>query len=37
MEAAAAQNSVDVTPGHVQAGIDRLPWLVNLLQQQSAL
>jgi type II secretory pathway predicted ATPase ExeA len=37
MEAAAAQNSVDVTAAHVQAGIDRLPWLVNLLQQPSAL
>jgi len=37
MEAAAAQNSVDVTVAHVQAGIDSLPWLVNLLQQQSAV
>jgi type II secretory pathway predicted ATPase ExeA len=36
MEAAAAQSSVDVTAAHVQAGIDRLPWLVNLLQEQSA-
>jgi len=37
MEAAAAQSSVDVSAAHVQAGIDRLPWLVNLLQEQSAL
>jgi type II secretory pathway predicted ATPase ExeA len=37
MEAAAAQSSVDVSTAHVQAGIDRLPWLVNLLQEQSAL
>lgn len=37
MEAAAAQSSVDVTAAHVQAGIDRLPWLVNLLEQQSAV
>jgi type II secretory pathway predicted ATPase ExeA len=36
MEAAAAEGSVDVTAGHVQAGIDRLPWLVNLLADQSA-
>jgi hypothetical protein len=36
MEAAAAQSSVDVSAAHVQAGIDRLPWLVNLLQDQSA-
>jgi general secretion pathway protein A len=37
MEAAAAQNSVDVSAAHVQAGIDRLPWLVNLLQEQNTL
>ena len=37
MEAAAAQSSVDVSAAHIQAGIDRLPWLVNLLQEQSAL
>jgi len=37
MEAAAAQSSVDVSSAHVQAAIDRLPWLVNLLQEQSAL
>lgn len=37
MEAAAAQSSVDVTADHVHAGIDRLPWLVNLLEQQSAV
>ena len=37
MEAAAAQSSMDVTAAHVQAGIDRLPWLVNLLQEQTAL
>ncbi len=37
MEAAAAESSVDVTAVHVQAGIDRLPWLVNLLQEQGAV
>lgn len=37
MEAAAAQSSVDVSAAHVQAGIDRLPWLVNLLQDQRAV
>jgi general secretion pathway protein A len=37
MEAAAAESSVDVSAAHVQAGIDRLPWLANLLQEQSAL
>lgn len=37
MEAAAAQNSGEVTTAHVQAGIDRLPWLVTLLQEQSAV
>jgi type II secretory pathway predicted ATPase ExeA len=37
MEAAAAESSLDVTAAHVQAGIDRLPWLANLLQEQSAL
>ncbi len=37
MEAGAAQSSVDVTAAHVQAGIDRLPWLVNLLQENSAV
>jgi type II secretory pathway predicted ATPase ExeA len=37
MEAAAAESSVDVSAAHVQTGIDRLPWLVNLLQDQSAL
>jgi general secretion pathway protein A len=36
MEAAAAQNSVDVTAAHVQAGIDRLPWLVNRLERQQS-
>jgi type II secretory pathway predicted ATPase ExeA len=36
MEVAAAQSSIDVTAAHVQAGIDRLPWLVNLLQEQTA-
>jgi len=33
MEAAAAQDNVEVTAAHVQVGIDRLPWLVNLLQE----
>jgi general secretion pathway protein A len=37
MEAAAAESSLDVTAAHVQAAIDRLPWLANLLQEQSAL
>ena len=37
MEAATAEGSVDVTAAHVQAGIDRLPWLVNLFQEQSAV
>lgn len=37
MEAAASAGSVDVTAAHLQAGIDRLPWLVNLLREQSVL
>jgi hypothetical protein len=37
MEAGAAQSSVDVTAAHVQAGTDRLPWLLNLLQEHSAV
>lgn len=37
MEAGAAQSSVDVTAAHVQAETDRLPWLLNLLQEHSAV
>lgn len=32
MEAAASSGSLEVSAAHVQAAIDRLPWLVNLLQ-----
>jgi len=37
MEAAVNAGSIDVSAAHVQTAIDRLPWLVNLLQQDSAL
>jgi type II secretory pathway predicted ATPase ExeA len=37
MEAAASAGSIDVNAAHVQSGIDRLPWLVNLLQDNGAV
>lgn len=36
MEAAAGTGSMEITAAHVQAAIDRLPWLVNLLRQSAA-
>jgi type II secretory pathway predicted ATPase ExeA len=37
MEAAANASSIDVNAAHVQTGIDRIPWLVNLLQEDRAV
>jgi hypothetical protein len=36
MEAAANAGSLEVTACHLQAAIDRLPWLVHLRPVQSA-
>lgn len=37
MEAAASVKNLEVSAAHVQSAIDRIPWLVNLLQQERAL
>jgi general secretion pathway protein A len=37
MEAAATASSLDVSAAHVQTAIDRIPWLINQLQQDRAV